>query len=116
MFEEFKEMNGNNKIGLDDLCILQYLHALGDRYATLCESMMSSGIELTEDYVFGHVKDVMQLQKQERMENASQASQGRPYRPKCYECQKFRYKAVKCPNQQQEDDNSRNQSSNSQSS
>ena len=116
MFVEFKEMNGDNKIGLDDLCILQYLCVLGDRYATLHESMMSSGIELTEDYVLGHVEDVMQLRKQERMENASQASQGRPHRPKCYECQKFRHKAVKCLNWQQEDDNSRNHSSNSQSS
>ena len=71
MFVEFKEMNGDNKIGLDDLCMLQYLCVLGDRYATLCESMMSSGIELTEDYVLGCVEDVMQLQKQERMENAS---------------------------------------------
>ena len=71
MFVEFKEMNGDNKIGLDDLCILQYLRALGDRYATLRESMMSSGIELTEDYVLGCVEDVMQLWKQERMENAS---------------------------------------------
>ena len=74
MFVEFKEMNGDNKIGLDDLCMLQYLHVLGDRYATLHESMMSSSIELTEDYVLGHVEDVMQLQKQKRMENASQAS------------------------------------------
>ena len=71
MFVEFKEMNGDNKIGLDDLCMLQYLCALGDRYATLRESMMSSGIELTEDYVLGCVEDVMQLWKQERMENAS---------------------------------------------
>ena len=115
MFVEFKEMNGNNKIGLDDLCILQYLRALGDRYATLRESMMSSGIELTEDYVLGRVEDVMQLRKQERMENASRASQGRPRGPKCYECQKFGHKAAKCPNQQQEDDNSGNHSSNSQS-
>lgn len=41
--------------------------------------------------------------------------QGRPHGPKCYECQKFRHKAVKCPNRQQGDDNSRNHSSNSQS-
>ena len=115
MFVEFKEMNGDNKIGLDDLCILQYLRALGDRYATLRESMMSSGIELTEDYVLGRVEDVMQLRKQERMENASRASQGRPRGPKCYECQKFGHKAAKCPNRQQENDNSRNHSSNSQS-
>ena len=64
-------MNGNNKIGLDDLCILQYLHVLEDRYVILHKSMMSSGIELTEDYVLGHVEDVMQLYKQKRMENAS---------------------------------------------
>ena len=71
MFMEFKEINGDNKIGLDDLCMLQYLCVLGDRYAILCESMMSSGIKLTEDYILGCVEDVMQLQKQERMENAS---------------------------------------------
>ena len=64
-------MNGNNKIGLDDLCMLQYLYALGDRYATLHKSMMSSSIKLTEDYILGHVEDVMQLYKQKRMENAS---------------------------------------------
>ena len=78
--------------------------------------MISSGTKLTEDYILGCVKDVMQLCKQKRMENISQASQGRPCRPKYYKCQKFRYKAVKYLNQQQEDDNSGNQSSNSQGS
>ena len=71
MFVEFKEMNGDNKIGLDNLCMLQYLYVLGDRYIILCKSMMSSGIKLTEDYVLGCVEDVMQLCKQERMENVS---------------------------------------------
>lgn len=47
--------------------------------------------------------------------NASIANQqqGRPCKPKCYECQKFRHKAAKFPNQQQERD-SGNQSSNGQ--
>ena len=91
-------------------------YILEDRYATLHKLMISSGTKLTEDYILGCVKDVMQLCKQKRMENISQASQGRPCRPKYYKCQKFRYKAVKYLNQQQEDDNSGNHSSNSQSS
>ena len=53
MIEEYKEMNGDDKIGLDDICILQYLCVLGDKYTTFRELVMSSGVALTEDYVMG---------------------------------------------------------------
>ena len=34
MLEEYKEMNGGDRLGIDDLGILQYLCGLGDKYTT----------------------------------------------------------------------------------
>jgi len=39
-------MNGGNKITIEKLVVLWYLHGLGDKYATLRGTVMSSNVHL----------------------------------------------------------------------
>ena len=100
MVNEFKERHGGKMLDIDDLSVLWYFRGLGDDYATFRETLINSDKPLTGDYVLDRVEDHMQWRKQSQKENASRASQqqGKPRGPKCYSCQGFSYRAVKCLN------------------
>lgn len=50
------EMNGGHNIDLNELLILWYFHGLGESYATVRDTIMSSDAALEENYVMRKVR------------------------------------------------------------
>lgn len=95
--EEFNDMNGGDMVTTKELLVLWYLRGLGDKYATLRDTVLSSNDALDKDYVMSRVEDVMQM-RNESTEKASRGKQGSNQKGlKCFICQTKGHKAKDCP-------------------
>lgn len=100
--EEFIDMNGSEMISVKELVVLWYLRGLGDKYATLRDTVMSSNATLDREYVLSRVEDLMYI-RGEPAEKASRTNYQKGI--KCFACKKRGHRARDCPNRQDNNDN-----------
>ena len=103
MAEEFTEMNGSRTINIDELTVLWYLRGLGDKYATLRDTVMSSDATLNEEYVLSRIEDLRQLRGQPA-EKASRIQGKGKKGPKCFACEGYGHLARDCLNRQDQEE------------
>lgn len=107
-------MNGSKMIKVMDVLLIWYLQGLGEEFKPTRDTLMSTEDVLEEKTVINQIQGIEHAGVQ-TAENASWVNQqAKPKGPRCYACQGHRHIAVKCLNQQKED-NEQSSSTNSQS-
>lgn len=96
--KEFIDMNGSNKITVEELIVLWYLRGLGDKYATLRDTVTSSNVTLDEDYILNRIDDIMHMKRESTGEGSCASKPRRKNNIKCFVCGKIGHRARKCPN------------------
>ena len=93
MVKEFIEINGGKNINIDELAILWYLHGLGEDYANIRDTILSSDAGLEERKLLHKIRSIMKAQQSS--EKASKAAG--TSKLKCFKCGEIGHFHKKCP-------------------
>lgn len=107
--EELIDMNGSEMISVKELIVLWYLRGLGDKYATLRDTVLSSNATLDREYVLGRVEDLMHM-RSEPAEKPSRINHQKGI--KCFACKKRGHRARDCPGKRDDEDDADNRQRN----